>query len=249
MLPLFVDQFEGEGKSEGAAFRPKWKGSSLEKQIEGGSPQRYSRGWAVDGVASRFVADPSDHGLLLAQPNQYYAISASLEHPVSLDGKRPFMLQYEVKHDKEIACSGSYLKLLTGYSGPRDFQEGTGYSIMFGPDRCGPEKNQVCDSLCSIITKANRWCAGKVLFSFAHRNPANGQVSIKHLKNPPKAPNTQLTTLYTLVVNEDNTFEILVNRESVRKGSLLEDFEPPVNPPKMIPDPADQRPAWWDDNE
>lgn len=32
----------------------------------------------------------------------------------------------------------------------------------------------------------------------------------------------------------DQTFEILINDESVRTGSLLEDFDPAVNPPKEI---------------
>ena len=37
-----------------------------------------------------------------------------------------------------------------------------------------------------------------------------------------------------LTVSPDQTFEILVNDESVRTGSLLEDFDPAVNPPKEI---------------
>jgi calnexin len=71
--------------------------------------------------------------------------------------------------------------------------------------------------------------------------------------------------VYTLVVRPDNTFEILVDRESVRKGSLYEDFEPTVLPPKeiddiedrmpddwvvdpTIPDPAAKKPDDWDEN-
>lgn len=43
----------------------------------------------------------------------------------------------------------------------------------------------------------------------------------------------------------DNTFEILINGESSTKGSLLEDFDPAVNPPKEIDDPKDKKPEDW----
>jgi hypothetical protein len=33
----------------------------------------------------------------------------------------------------------------------------------------------------------------------------------------------------------------------VKSGSLLENFKPPVNPPKMIDDPEDKKPADWVD--
>lgn len=47
------------------------------------------------------------------------------------------------------------------------------------------------------------------------------------------------------VHSPDNTFEILINGESEKKGSLLEDFEPAVNPAKEIDDPEDFKPADW----
>jgi hypothetical protein len=45
----------------------------------------------------------------------------------------------------------------------------------------------------------------------------------------------------------DQTFEILINDESARKGSLLEDFSPAVNPPSEIDDPEDFKPETWVD--
>lgn len=39
----------------------------------------------------------------------------------------------------------------------------------------------------------------------------------------------------------------MVNGESVKEGSLLEDFNPPVNPEKEIDDPKDKKPADWVD--
>lgn len=55
------------------------------------------------------------------------------------------------------------------------------------------------------------------------------------------------TYLYTLVVRPDQTFEVFVNQKSERSGSLLEDFNPPVNPPKEIDDPDDVKPGDWVD--
>lgn len=47
----------------------------------------------------------------------------------------------------------------------------------------------------------------------------------------------------------DNTFVIRVDNKIVNEGSLLEDFEPPVNPAREIDDPNDKRPENWDDRE
>jgi len=178
---------------------------------------------------------PNDHGLLLADPAQYYAISAHLERSIWFDGSQPFIVQYEVKHEKPLGCSGAYLKLMAGGDGePFEqlrFNRDTPYSILFGPDNCGSGKDQI-------------------LFSFAHKNPVTGKIGMKHLKNPPRTSgNTSLTALYTLAVETDQTFRILLNNEIVREGSLLSDFEPAVNPPEMIEDRDDVKPSWWDERE
>lgn len=55
--------------------------------------------------------------------------------------------------------------------------------------------------------------------------------------------------MYTLAVRPDNSFEIFIDLVSVGKGNLLEDMEPPVNPPKTIPDPEDKKPEDWVDQE
>lgn len=83
---------------------------------------------------------------------------------------------------------------------------------MFGPDRCG----------------ANN----KVHFIFRHQNPVTGEFEEKHLKSAPEAKFNMATNLYTLIVNPDNSFEIMVNNQVVSKGNLLKDMSPSVNPPK-----------------
>lgn len=47
----------------------------------------------------------------------------------------------------------------------------------------------------------------------------------------------------------DNTYDVLFNGESKASGSLLEDFNPPVNPPQEIDDPEDTKPADWVDTK
>lgn len=42
-------------------------------------------------------------------------------------------------------------------------------------------------------------------------------------------------------------FDLAIVQESVVSGSLLEDFEPAVNPPKEIDDPTDKKPSDWVD--
>jgi calnexin len=86
-----------------------------------------------------------------------------------------------------------------------------------------------------------------VHFIFRHKNPKTGEYEEKHLKNPPMARIVKTTSLYTLIVNQDNSFEMKIDGESVRNGTLLEDFTPSVNPEKEIDDPKDTKPEEWVD--
>ena len=108
-----------------------------------------------------------------------------------------------------------------------EFSNASPYVIMFGPDKCG--------------------ATNKVHFIFKHKNPKTGEYEEKHLKSPPMARIVKTTTLYTLIVNPDNDFEIKVDGESLKKGNLLEDFTPSVNPEKEIDDPKDTKPDDWVD--
>jgi hypothetical protein len=74
-----------------------------------------------------------------------------------------------------------------------------------------------------------------------------GDYEEKHYKHAPQIKDDGITNLYTLIVFPNNTFEILINQRLERKGSLLEDFNPPVNPPEYIDDPEDVKPLDWVD--
>jgi calnexin len=58
-----------------------------------------------------------------------------------------------------------------------------------------------------------------------------------------------LTNAYSLIIRRNNSFQIRINDKLVKSGSLLTDFEPPVNPPYLIDDPTDSRPPDWDDRQ
>ncbi|ODH22301.1 hypothetical protein ACO22_05543, partial [Paracoccidioides brasiliensis] len=86
-----------------------------------------------------------------------------------------------------------------------------------------------------------------VHFIFRHKNPKTGEYEEKHLKNPPAARVSKLSTLYTLIVKPDQSFQILIDGDTVKNGTLLEDFTPAVNPQREIDDPEDKKPADWVD--
>lgn len=51
------------------------------------------------------------------------------------------------------------------------------------------------------------------------------------------------------MIHPDNSFDVSVDYKIVNKGTLLEDFSPPVNPPTEIDDPEDRKPDDWDERE
>jgi len=67
------------------------------------------------------------------------------------------------------------------------------------------------------------------------------------MSKPVSMRNEKTSTLYTLIVKPDQTFEIKINGESEATGSLLEDFAPAVNPLAQIDDPKDTKPLDWID--
>jgi len=91
---------------------------------------------------------------------------------------------------------------------------------MFGPDICGPGTKKV-----------------HVIFTYKGKN---------HLiKKDIRCKDDVFTHLYTLIVNTDGTYEVLIDNESAQKGSLTEDWD--MLPPKMIKDPEQSKPSDWVD--
>ncbi|KAI9806875.1 MAG: hypothetical protein M1833_002533 [Piccolia ochrophora] len=167
-----------------------------------------------------------DKGLVVKNPAAHHAISAKFPKKIDNKGKT-LVVQYEVKLQKGLECGGAYLKLLkdTKALHAEEFSNASPYVIMFGPDKCG--------------------ATNKVHFIFKHKNPKTGEYEEKHLKTPPMARIIKTTALYTLIVKPDQTFQIKIDGDIVKNGTLFEEFTPAVNPEKEIDDPKDKKPEDW----
>lgn len=91
------------------------------------------------------------------------------------------------------------------------------YQIMFGPDICGPSNKKT-----------------HVILNYA---PKDENLLIKE---EVKVESDKLTHLYTLLIKPDNSFEVFIDQESVRSGSLADSFDFLL--PKEIQDPAQSKP-------
>ncbi|KAG9079119.1 hypothetical protein FS749_008813 [Ceratobasidium sp. UAMH 11750] len=218
----FVEQFTDD-------WAERWTVSQATKKTPvGGETWSYVGQWSVEEPSVR-AAIIGDKGLVAKSKAAHHAISAPFATPLNPAGK-PFVVQYEAKFQKGGNCGGGYLKLLEqGYADKgQEFSDKTPWVVMFGQDLTCP--------------------GSKVHFIFRHQNPITKEWEEKHLESAPSPTTSENTNLYTLIVNPDNTFEILINNESNKKGNLLENFEPPVNPPKEIDDPEDKKPSDWVDD-
>ncbi|KAH8697755.1 calnexin [Talaromyces proteolyticus] len=217
----FLEQFTDD-------WDQRWTPSHAKKtDSEATEDWAYVGEWSVE-EPTVFKGIEGDKGLVLKNAAAHHAISAKFPKKIDNKGKT-LVVQYEVKPQNSLVCGGAYLKLLQENKKlhAEEFSNATPYVIMFGPDKCGS--------------------TNKVHFIFNHKNPKTGEYTEKHLTSPPSPRTDKTTSVYTLIVKPDQTFEILVNGESVKSGNLLEDFSPPVNPPKEIDDPKDKKPDDWVD--
>ena len=223
----FAEPFDSPGD-----FNKRWTKSETKKDGADENIAKYDGKWSVE--QPKDSALKGDHGLVLKTKAKHHAVSSKLDRPFRFDGK-PFVMQYEVKFQNGMECGGAYVKLLSmdKQLNLRQFNDKTPYTIMFGPDKCGMDH--------------------KLHFIFRHKNPKTGVYEEKHAKKPTanidRFFSDKKTHLYTLVVNPDNSFEMLVDNTLVNEGTLLDDVSPPVNPPKEIEDPNDKKPEDWDERE
>lgn len=171
-----------------------------------------------------------DRALIIPEKARKYGMSAVIPGLESMKDKS-FVLQYEVKLEQGMTCGGAYVKLPRTDFDPKTLTGSTPYSVMFGPDKCGS--------------------TDKVHFIFQSLNPKTNKLTEHHLKNPPSVANSfdKKTHLYTLIVNSDATFEVLVDNEKKSHGSLSDKFDPPVQPKEDIDDPDDKKPSDWVDEK
>lgn len=153
--------------------------------------------WSIEEL-ERFPLK-GDRGLVLASESRHAAISSKLDKPFKFDGGKTLVIQYEVAFQKPHTCGGAYLKLLTDGPHIKDltqFNDKTPYSIMFGPDKCGP--------------------TSKVHFIIRHKNPRNNTITEKHclkLKTEETVFTDHQPHLFTLVVKPDNSYSFFLDQE------------------------------------
>ena len=169
----------------------------------------------------KFYGDAQkDTGIQTSQDARFYGISATFE-PFSNEGKS-LVVQFTVKHEQKIDCGGGYIKLYPKGLDQKGLHGDSPYHIMFGPDICGYSTKKV-----------------HVIFNYKGQNLLT--------KKEIKCKDDELTHLYTLIVNPDNTYVVKIDNEKVESGKLEEDWS--FLAPKKIPDPNAKKPEDWEDNE
>lgn len=199
-----------------AAWTNRWTESSTWK------PKDEMGAWKH--TAGEWYGDAEDKGIQTSEDARFYGISAKLEKPF-ISNDKPLVIQYSVKHEQNLDCGGAYIKLLPGGDefDSAGFGGDTPYAVMFGPDVCGS--------------------SNKKTHVILHDHNKNDNLLIK------KEVNTEtddLTHLYTLIIDTDNTFDVRIDNKSVRKGSLDEHFTFLAD--KTIKDPDAKKPDDWVDN-
>ncbi|XP_053399317.1 calnexin-like isoform X2 [Mercenaria mercenaria] len=224
--------FLAETFDEADPLKKSWVKSQAKKDDVEEDIAKYDGKWSVEEPKDSSLL--GDLGLILKSKAKHHAVSKKLDRIFEFSGN-PFIVSYEVRFQNGIDCGGAYIKLLSKQNTVdlKSFHDKTPYTIMFGPDKCGLDH--------------------KLHFIFRHKNPKTGEIEEKHAKKPAgnleKYFTDKKTHLYTLIVNPDNSFEVLVDNKVINSGSLLEDVNPPVNPPKEIDDPKDKKPSDWDERE
>jgi len=203
-------------------FRANWVKSESKKEEADEMIAKYDGMWNLEETAR----DPTkgDFGLVLKSKAKHSAIAALLEKPFHFSD-RPLVVQYEVNFQNGQECGGAYLKLLSMDPSPRNkapqdlkhFHDKTPYTIMFGPDKCGNDHKVKKSQTKISLLYSNLLFLFQLHFIFRHKNPLNGSFEEKHAKKSKERIEEPFKDkkphLYTLVVNPDNTFQILVDHK------------------------------------
>jgi len=210
----------------------KWLKSNAKKDGVEDTIAKYDGQWLVESSTDSVL--DGDKGLVLKSKAKHHAISSKLLSTFQFTDGKSLVVQYEVKFQTPLECGGAYVKLLSDDASLNldKFFDKTSFSVMFGPDKCGSDN--------------------KFHFIIRYKNPVTGTFEEKHAKKPDFPSNVFSdgnSHLYTLIVNPDNTYKMLIDLNEVSAGSLLTDMTPSIVPPKEIVDPEDKKPESWDERE
>jgi len=171
------------------------------------------------GSAGKYYNDAeADVGVQTSQDAKFYMMSRNFDK-FSNEGKSIYV-QYRVKFEQTIDCGGGYLKLFPSTLDGEKMDGESTYNVMFGPDICGYSTKKV-----------------HVIFGHEGENLLT--------KKEITAKSDEVSHLYTLTINPDNTYSVDIDGEQEHSGSLYEDFD--FELPKEINDPAQSKPDTWVD--
>merc|ERR1712166_1120225 len=165
--------------------------------------------------AGKFNDGSGSVGLQTSQDAKFYDISAKFNSFSNKD--KTLVVQYSVKHEQGIDCGVAYLKLGGGEFDGKKFHGETSYNVMFGPDICGMAKRT------HLIYNYNNLLKDKDM----------------------RTESDELTHVYTLIVNPDNTFEVQIDGSKVEDGKLADGWK--FLESKEIDYPEDKKPTDWVD--
>lgn len=208
-------------------FDSSWHSKWIPSKATKDDKLSYEGEWAVEESIS-LKAYAKDLGLVTKTEAALHAISAKLPQPFD-NTNNTLVLQYEVKFQNGLNCGGAYIKLLAdGFEDYGEhFSDKTPYVVMFGPDKCGGDN--------------------KVHFILNLFDKETNKFEEHQLLNPPMAKLTQATSLYTLIIEPNQDFQIRINGDIVRSGNLFHFFDFDTIPPREIPDETDVKPEGWVD--
>ncbi|OHT10940.1 Calreticulin [Tritrichomonas foetus] len=159
-------------------------------------------------------------GLETMESRRFYLLYSNFSHTFDTREK-DLIIQYTLRLNLYVDCSGYYIKLFDSSIDPEHFSNESVYSIMFGPDICGAVRKKTH----IILSKDGKY------YPYIR--------GISCYKD-------HLTHAYTLVIRKNGTIEYRVDGEIIDAAPLDMRFSVPMT--KEVPDASDKKPSDWEDD-